>query len=167
MEGEVLIQILYYYITLAVIKIIDNIISTEKTILTQKNKAISASILVVISQFMFYMLIKQVVADDNIISIMIVSVASGIGSYIAFYMNKKLSKDMVYINIITSNDKDKMKAFGDYMRTENIKIVTFDAYNDDRENTLTALVFANTKDQSLKIDKYIDTHGGFYREVVS
>ena len=166
MKGEIFIQILYYYITLAVIKIIDNIISTEKTILTQKNKAISASILVVISQFMFYMLIKQVVADDNIISIMIVSVASGIGSYIAFYMNKKLSKDMVYINIVTSNDKDKMKAFGDYMRTENIKIVTFDAYNDDRENTLTALVFANTKEQSSKIDNYISKHDGFFREIV-
>lgn len=166
MKGEIFIQILYYYITLAVVKIIDNIISTEKTILTQKNKAISASILVVISQFMFYMLIKQVVADDNIISIMIVSVASGIGSYIAFYMNKKLSKDMVYINIITSNDKGKMKVFGDYMRTENIKIVTFDAYNDDRENTLTALVFANTKEQSSKIDNYISKHDGFFREIV-
>ena len=166
MEGEIVIQILYYYITLAFVKIIDNIIITEKTILTQKNKAISASILVIVSQFMFYMLIKQVVADNNIISIIIVSVASGIGSYIAFYMNKKLSKDMVYINIITSNDKKKMKAFGDYMRTENIKIVTFDAYNDDRENTLTALVFANTKDQSSKIDNYISKHDGFFREIV-
>lgn len=115
---------------------------------------------------MFYMLIKQVVADDNILSIVIVSVASGLGSYIAFYMNKKLSKDMVHINIITSNDKSKMKSFGDYMRTENIKIVTFDAYNDDRENTLTALVFANTKEQSSKIDNYINKHDGFFREIV-
>jgi hypothetical protein len=166
MKGEVLIQILYYYIALAAVKIIDNIILTEKTILTQKNKAISASILVVISQFVFYILIKEVVEDNNIVSIIIVSLASGIGSYIAFYMNKKLSKDMVYINIVTSNDKKKMKAFGDYMRTENIKIVTFDAYNDDRENTLTALVFANTKDQSLKIDNYISKHDGFFREIV-
>lgn len=134
--------------------------------MTQKNKAIGASILVVISQFVFYILIKEVVEDNNIVSILIVSLASGIGSYIAFYMNKKLSKDMVYINIITSNDKKKMKAFGDYMRTENIKIVTFDAYNDDRENTLTALVFANTKEQSSKIDNYISKHDGFFREIV-
>ena len=164
MKGEVLI--LYYYIALAAVKIIDNIILTEKTILTQKNKAIGASILVVISQFVFYILIKEVVEDNNIVSILIVSLASGIGSYIAFYMNKKLSKDMVYINIITSNDKSKMKLFGDYMRTENIKIVTFDAYNDDRENTLTALVFANTKEQSSKIDNYISKHDGFFREIV-
>lgn len=156
-----------YYIVLAVLKIIDNIILTEKTILTQKNKAVAASILVVISQIMFYLLIKEVVEDGSIISIIIISLASGIGSYIAFYMNKKLSKDTVYINIITSNDKSKMKAFGDYMRTENIKIVTFDAYNDNVENTLTALVFANTKEQSCKIDNYIANHSGFFREVVN
>ena len=126
-----------------------------------------ASILVAISQFMFYFIIKEVVADDNVISIFVVSIASGIGSYIAFYMNKKLSKDTVYINIVTANDKSKMKAFGDYMRTENIKIVTMNTYNDEKENTLTALVFANTKEQSIKIDNYINKHDGFFREIVN
>lgn len=116
---------------------------------------------------MFYFIIKEVVADSNMISIIVVSVASGIGSYIAFYINQKWSKDMVYINIITSNDINKMKAFSDYMRTEGIKIVTLDAYNDDIEKTLTALVFANTREQSSRIDNYMVKHGGFYREVVS
>lgn len=158
---------LSYYLTLAGVKVVDNIVSTEKTILTQKNKAIAASLLVIISQFMFYFIIKEVVADSNLLSIVVVSIASGIGSYIAFYMNKKLSKDMVYINIITSNDRRKMKAFGDYMRSENIKIVTFEAYNDDIEKTLTALVFANTKDQSSKIDEYVGKHDDLYRQIVS
>ena len=116
---------------------------------------------------MFYFIIKEVVADNNMISIIVVSIASGIGSYIAFCMNKKWSKDMVYINIITSNNIDKMKAFGDYMRTEDIKIVTMPTYGDDVEKTLTALVFANTREQSSKIDNYIVKHTGFYREVVS
>lgn len=160
-------QALYYYVTLAVVKIIDNVILTEKTILTQKNKAIAASILVVISQFIFYIVIKQVVSDNSFLSISIVSVASGIGSYIAFYINKKLSKETVYINIITSNDRNKMKMFGDYLRTEGIKIVTLEAYSDTIERTLTALVFANTKEQSIKIDNYIEKHNGFFREVVN
>lgn len=116
---------------------------------------------------MFYLLIKEVVSDSSIISIVIISIASGIGSYIAFCMNKKLSKDTVYINIVTANDKSKMKAFGDYMRAENIKIVTMNTYNDDKENTLTALVFANTKEQSGKIDKYLENNDGFFREVVN
>ena len=135
--------------------------------LTQQNKAIAASILVAVSQFLFYILITEIVADSNMISIIVVSVASGIGSYIAFFINNKFSKDTVYINIVTSNDKDQMKAFGDYMRTEDIKVVTMPTYGDDVEKTLTALVFANTREQSSKIDKYIAKHEGFFREVVT
>ena len=155
------------YILLAIIKVIDNIIITEKTILTQKNKAVLASALVVISQFMFYFLIKQVVEDNSVLSIFIVSIASGIGSYIAFYINKKVSRDTVFINIITSNDRKNMKALGDYMRSENIKIVTFEAYSDNIERTLSAMVFANTKEQSIKIDDYLKNHDGFFREIVN
>ena len=158
---------LYHYITLAVIKVIDNIVSTEKSILTHQNKAVAASLLVTISQFLFYMLITEVVEDSNMLSIIVVSVASGIGSYIAFCINNKFSKEIVYINIITSNDKTKMKIFGDYMRFQGIKIVTFDAYNDDIDHTLTALVFANTRNQSKLIDKYMEVNDVFFREVVN
>jgi uncharacterized protein YebE (UPF0316 family) len=160
-------QALYHYITLSIIKIVDNIVTTEKSILTHQNKAVGASVLVTISQFLFYMLIKEVVADSNIVSIIVVSIASGIGSYIAFCINNKFSKETVYINIVTSNDKTKMKDFGDHMRAEGIKVVTMPTYGDDIEKTLTALVFANTREQSKKIDKYIGANDGFFREVVN
>lgn len=156
-----------YYIILAIVKIVDNIILTGKSILTHKNKAIASSVLVVLSQFIFYIIIQQIVEDNNFLSIAIVSIASGVGSYIAFCINKKVSKETVFINVITSNDRSKMKVFGDYVRSEGIKIVTFDAYSDDIERTLTALVFANTKEQSMKIDKYVEEHEGFFREIVN
>jgi hypothetical protein len=116
---------------------------------------------------MFIFIIKKVVSDSNIVSAIVVSVSAGIGSYIAFCINNKFSKETVFINIITSNDKAKMKAFGDYMRSQGIKIVTFDAYNDEINNTLTALVFANTRNQSKLIDKYMEANCGFFREVVN
>ena len=167
MKGEIKIQTLYHYITLAVIKVIDNIVTTEKSLLTHQNKAVAASILVAVSQFLFYLLIKEVVADSNIISIIVVSIASGIGSYIAFCINNKFSKETVWINIVTSNDKTNMKAFADHMRAEGVKVVTMPTYGDDIERTLTALVFANTRSQSKKIDKYIEANSGFFREVVN
>lgn len=160
-------QALYHYITLSLVKIIDNVISTEKSILTHQNKAVAASVLVAISQFLFYILIKEVVADSNMISIIVVSIASGIGSYIAFCINNKFSKETVYINIITSNDKDKMKMFGDYVRSNNIKIVTMPTYGDEVEKTLTALVFTNTRNQSKLIDKYVENNNELYREVIN
>lgn len=159
-------QYLYHYITLSLVKIVDNIVSTEKMLLTQQNKAVAASILVTISQFLFYILITEVVADSNMTSIIVVSIASGIGSYIAFCINNKFSKETVYINIVTSNDKDKMKDFADHMRTEGVKVVTMPTYGDDIEKTLTAIVFANTRAQSTVIDRYMEAHNGFFREVV-
>ena len=113
------------------------------------------------------MLITEVVEDSNMISIVVVSIASGIGSYIAFCINNKFSKETVFINIVTSNDKAKMKDFGDHMRTEGIKVLTIPAYGDDIEKTLSALVFANTREQSKQIDKYMEAHDGFFREVVN
>ena len=160
-------HILYYYASLGFAKIIDNLITTEKTILIHKGKAVAASIFVAISEFMFLFIIKKVVSDSNIASNLVVSVGAGIGSYIAFCINNKFSKETVYINIVTSNDKVKMKAFGDCMRELDIKVVTMPTYNDGIEKTLTALVFANTKEQSKLIDKYIETNSGFYREVVN
>ena len=158
---------LYYYISLAFTKIVDNLITTEKSILVRNNKAIPASIFVMMSEFMFIFIIKKVVSDSNIISAIVVSISAGIGSYIAFCINNKFSKETVYINIITSNDKDEMKIFGDHMRTEGVKILTMPSYGDDIEKTLTALVFANTREQSKKIDRYIELHSKLYREVVN
>jgi uncharacterized protein YebE (UPF0316 family) len=146
---------------------IDNVITTEKSLLTHQNKALAASILVAISQFLFYILIKEIVADNNLISMIIVSIASGIGSYIAFGINNKFSKETVYINIVTSNNKEKMKDFGDHMRAEGIKIVTMPTYGDEIEKTLTALVFANTRNQSKKIDKYVKNNNELFREVIN
>lgn len=101
------------------------------------------------------------------LSIIVVSIASGVGSYIAFGINNKFSKETVYINIVTSNNKDQMKAFGDYMRAEGIKIVTMPTYGDDIEKTLTALVFANTRNQSKLIDIYVENNNELYREVIN
>ena len=158
---------LYYYITLAFTKIVDNLINTEKSLLVQQRKALAASIFVAISEFMFLFVIKKVVADSNIISNIVVSIGAGIGSYIAFFINSKFSKETVFINIVTSNNKEKMKAFGDHMRAEGIKVVTMPTYGDDIEKTLTALVFANTRNQSKLIDKYVENNSELYREVIN
>lgn len=166
MKGEQYVS-LYYYISLALTKIVDNLITTEKSILVRNNKAIAASIFVMMSEFMFIFIIKKVVADSNIVSAIVVSIAAGIGSYLAFCINNKFSKETVFINIITSNDKLQMKEFGDYMRLQGVKIVTFDAYDDDINNTLTALVFANTRNQSKIIDKYVESHNELFREVIN
>lgn len=153
-------------ILLALIKIIDNIILTGKTILVQKNKALIASIAIVISQLLFYFVIDHVIEDNSLVTIIVVSIAAGIGSYIAFCINKKVSKDRLWVHIITSNNRADMKVLGDDMRKNKISIITFDSYSDDLERTLTALIFANTREQSSKVDDYLNKNPNYKRQIV-
>lgn len=150
-------------IFLFILKIIDNIILTGKTLLVQKNKALLSSVSVVISQLLFYFVIDQVIADNSLKVIFTVSIASGIGSYIAFIINKRVSRDRLWVHIVTSNNRADMKELGDHMREKQVPIITFDSYSDDLERTLTALIFANTKQQSSEIDYLIEHSGKDYK----
>lgn len=80
------------YVVLAFIKIFDNIILTAKSIATYKGQKIISSILVVISQLIFYLVIDQVINDNTMLAIIIVSVSSGIGNFVAFIINDKFKK---------------------------------------------------------------------------
>ena len=151
---------------LFIIKVIDNIVTTGKNILTQKNKAILASISVIISQLMFYFIIDKVIEDKSMLTIIVVSIGAGLGSYVAFIINKKMSKDRLWVHIVTSNNKADMKSLGDYMRKNQVPIITFESYNDDLEITLTALIFANTKSQSSKIDACLDMNDRIYKRMI-
>ena len=83
------------YLLLSAIKILDNIVPTAKSIATYKGQKILSSVLVVISQLLFYLVINQVINDNTILSIIIVSVSSGIGNYVAFVINEKFKRDDV------------------------------------------------------------------------
>ena len=83
------------YLLLALIKVVDNLIGTAKNILVYKEEKVLSSILVVASQLIFYLIIDQVISDNTILSIAIVSVSSGVGNYIALHINEKLKKDVI------------------------------------------------------------------------
>lgn len=90
------------YVLLALVKVFDNIISTAKSIATYKEKKVLSSILVIVSQLIFYLIISQVINDKTILSIIIVSVSSGVGNYIAFMINNKFKRDAKWTMVITS-----------------------------------------------------------------
>ena len=80
------------YVILALIKVFDNVVLTAKSIATYKEYKIISSILVVISQLLFYLVIDQVIEDNTMTAIIIVSVASGVGNMLAFVINDKFKK---------------------------------------------------------------------------
>ena len=143
------------YIILAIIKILDNIITTAKSITLYQNKAILSSILTIISQFLFFFVVSSIVTDGSILSIFIVSISAGIGSYIASFINNKLSKDRTWINIITCSNIEFMEELSKYLYKNKIKCIMYDAYTRKGYKTYTIQAFAKTRNESSLIDNYI------------
>ena len=62
-----------YYIALFFAKVLDNTLSTAKTILVQRNRCLLAGITVAVSDFIYFMLIKNVLSADSPLAISVVS----------------------------------------------------------------------------------------------
>lgn len=137
------------------VKVIDNILGTSKTILVQQNKGILAALSVVISQIIFYKLIDAVGDSENDLTMYVVSIASGFGTYLAVKLNDKFSKEKTYVNVILSDNREAMEDLLGYLRKNKITNLTTDAYTKDWKKTLSITAYAETKEQSKLLDKYI------------
>lgn len=150
------------YITLSLIKIFDNIISTAKSLATYQEKIILSSILVAVSQLLFYLVIDQVVNDGSLLVIFIVAISSGIGNLLAFLINNKLKKDAKWTMVITASDKNELEKFCNYLKTQNIRNVIFNGYDKQWKSTFIIIVFSKTKEESKTINKYLEVNNFKY-----
>lgn len=155
------------FIILGIIKIIDNMISTAKNITTYKGKKLLTSLLVIISQFLFYFLIDSVVSDDSYTTIIVICICSGVGTYIAMYINDVAKRDATYTNILTCKCDDNITDLVSYLLSHSIEHIVFDSYNLDGEENRTILVFARTKVESSLIDEFTQKSSvKFFRKVL-
>ena len=154
------------YLILSLIKILDNIILTLKSIYTYKNKKMLSSILVVISQLMFYIIIKEVISDDSIVAILVVSFASGVGNYFAFVIADKFKKDDKWQYHMTSSDRDDVVRLCNYLVENNIKYLANHGLNRRGEETINVIAYSKTKDQSRLIENYLkNTESKYLKEI--
>lgn len=155
------------YVILALIKILDNVIITAKSIATYKEYKILSSVLVVISQLIFYLVISHVINDNTIFAIVIVSVSSGIGNYIAFLINSKFKKDAKWTMVLTSSDVEDVKHLCNYLAVNKIRYIANDGYNRRMERTINIIAFSKTKAESRLIEKYLATTNSKYlKEII-
>ena len=154
------------YIILGIIKVIDNVIITAKSLATYKNQKILSSILVIVSQLIFYLVIEQVINDSTMLAIIIVSVSSGIGNYVAFMINDKFKKDDKWIYYLTSSDKEDVLRLGNYLVMHKIKYLANHGLNRRGEETINIIAYSKTKDQSRLIENYLkNTESKYLKEI--
>lgn len=143
------------YILLSLVKICDNIIMTAKSLATYKGQKLLSSALVVVSQLIFYLVISQVINDNTMLAIIIVSISSGIGNYLAFMINDKFKKDDVWENTITSSDKDFLVNLCTMLREHKVKYLLYETLNRRFKQSYTVTAFTKTKAESRLIDEYL------------
>ncbi len=146
-----------YLLTLFGAKVLDNMLSTAKTILIQRNRCLLAGLTVAISDFIYFLLIKNVLLADSPFAIAVVAVAGGIGCCIAVLLSNRLSRERTFVNVVMSDDRTAMQEFRDYLAQHHITNVACDSYTLDWDRkTITITAYTDTKAQNGLIDDYIE-----------
>lgn len=146
-----------YFGILFFAKVLDNALSTTKTIFIQRSRWLLAGVAVVLSDFIYFWITKRVVSADGNIAMVVVAVAGGIGCSLACLFSDRLSKDRTYVNVIMSDNLDAMKAFRDFLASHHITNVAADSYTLDWDKkTITITAYPETKAESRLITEYIE-----------
>ena len=150
-------EILYLAVLFAA-KVLDNMLGTAKTILVQKNRCVPAGIALGFSNFIYLSITKNIVSSDNSLALIAVSVASGVGCCLAVAVSNRFSKEKTYVNVVMSDNIEEMKKFRDFLAKHHITNVANDSYTLDwSKKTITVTAYAETKEQSRAIDRYIES----------
>ncbi len=148
------------------VKVFDNVLGTGKTILIQKNKGILAGVTVILSQIIFYKLIDAVTTGGDLVMYLI-SIASGVGTYLALLINDKFSKEKTYVNVILSDNKEEMIKLRDFLKDNKITNLATDGYTKDWNKSIAITAYAETKQESKLIDKYINTSDNKFKRIIN
>ena len=116
---------------LFIAKMADNALSTVKTIMIQRNRSLLAGVAITLSSFLYFWITRSVVLADSLLTTLTVAVASGAGCFLVSGINKKLSKDRTYVNVVMSDDMAAMQDFRDYLAKHHITNVASDSYTLD------------------------------------
>lgn len=158
---------IFHLAILFLAKMLDNALGTAKTILVQRNRCILAGIALALSNYIYFCITKNIVTNDSDLAIIVVSVASGVGCCIAMILNNRMSKDRTFVNVIMSDDKEAMQQFRDFLAKHHITNVAADSYTLDWSvKTITITAYAETKKESMLINRYIENSPLKFKHVV-
>lgn len=152
---------------LFVAKMLDNALGTAKTILVQRNRCLLAGLALALSNYIYFCITKNIVSTDSDLAIVVVSFASAVGCWIAMALNNRISKDRTYVNVIMSDDKAAMQQLRQFLAEHHITNVAADSYTLDwNTKTITITAYAETKEESMLITRYIENSPLKFKRVV-
>lgn len=152
---------------LFVAKMMDNALGTAKTILVQRNRCLLAGIALALSNYIYFCITRNIVTTESNLAILVVSIASGVGCCLAVALNNRLSRERTFVNVIMSDDLDAMQQFRDFLAEHHIINVAADSYTLDWSvKTITITAYAETKEESMLINRYIENSPLKFKRVI-
>lgn len=136
--------ILYTFI----LKILDNGLSTVKTIFITKGNYFLAALFNAISTFFYLVAVVELTKSNNILAIISMCVATFLGTWWSGLLVRKTEKDKLFIFTITATSMEKGQEFADLVRQHNLAIRTAKTYNSKMVKTLNCEVFCKTKEDT-------------------
>ena len=148
------------------LKAADNLLSTGKQILIQRQRPILAALSVVLSQIIFYRLIDKVSAYNGDLALYIVAIASGVGTLLAVKISDKFSKERTFVNVILSDDREAMVDLREFLKEHHITNLATDGYTKDWNKTIAITAYAETREQSRLIDQYVKDSSVKFKRII-
>ena len=156
-----------FFAILFVAKVIDNALSTAKTILIQRSRWIIAGVIVMLSDVIYFWVTKNIVSAESNLMIVIVSIAGGIGCSLACFMGERFSKSRTYVNVIMSDNLRAMQGLRDFLAEHHITNVASDSYTLDwNQKTITITAYPENKSEIRLIRDYIEKSELKFKQVI-
>lgn len=148
-------------------KVIDNALSTAKTILIQRSRWIIAGVIVMLSDFIYFWVTKNIVSAESSLMIIIVSISGGIGCSLACFCGERFSKSRTYVNVIMSDNMEAMKGLRDFLAEHHITNVAADSYTLDWDKkTISITAYPENKSEIRLINNYIEKSDLKFKQVI-
>jgi uncharacterized protein YebE (UPF0316 family) len=151
MEQAIINDIIIVFI----LKSLDCIFGTMKSIYLYKNKYFLSSTFSMLSTLFYFIAVVKAAVTNNPYVIGTVAIATLIGSYLPAKIMDMLEKDKVFIYDITSDTMESGKEFADTLREYNLPIRTMKVYNSQMEKVLNCKVYSDSKTTSKLIEDSI------------
>lgn len=142
---------------LFVLKMIDTVINSGKTIFMIRNKKFLSALSQAISNIFYIILMSKLMKSTDMASILTTSLAMFIGQYLSQWIAEKFDKDKVWKIAITPSSKESGKILADELRENNLATQTFPCFRNG-EKVLGINVFAETKSQSAIVENVLSQH---------
>ena len=156
-----------FFAILFVAKVIDNALSTAKTILIQRSRWIIAGVIVMLSDVIYFWVTKNIVSAESNLMIVIVYIAGGIGCSLACFMGERFSKSRTYVNVIMSDNLRAMQGLRDFLAEHHITNVASDSYTLDwNQKTITITAYPENKSEIRLIRDYIENSELKFKQVI-